>query len=166
MATQAQVDSALKIWQDAASKEQTLKATYSTFRQQYLSCKAKRDEKSTGWGKNKACHIDLLNTYLKGWDTQYKAYQIAVGVTKDKKANYDRVKAEWDEQVAQQQAVTEQQIELQMADPDIQIAQAEKEEAIAIADKEQKAKNQRFIIIGVVAVIVIVGSVIIIKVFK
>lgn len=162
MATQAQVDSALKSWQDAMNNEQTAKATYLDFRQKALDCSAERDKYSLGWRKNQACHIDTRSMLYDSWDLWFKKYKQLVEVTKGKKAAYESIKAEWDEQVAQQSQQTQEQIELNLSDPDIQIAEKEKE----AKESEAKAKNKRYLIIGGVIIVVVIGSIIIWKVVK
>lgn len=138
MATQSQLDAALKAYQDAVNAVQTAESNRQRYRKLALDCQAARDEHWFGPSKNKACDINDLNSYYNQWEYWENEVSLRTSNKNAKKSSYDEIKEEWESQV-------ESQIELQESDPETQQARIEKE--------KESDKNQRMIIISVVIIL-------------
>ena len=145
---------------DQEAKYNTSANTYATWRDSALECKRLRDEKSTGIGKNNACHISELDRRNKNWSAWEKQKdQDFQTLTTYKKTLADHL--------ATIDKVTKQAIEATKADPKVQIefknieAQNKTQRealktqgALSLKQAEMSSKNKKLIITGLIVIAV------------
>lgn len=131
-------------------------------RQQALNCQAARDAKSTGIGKNQACHINTLSQLNAIWtqaDGDNKDCQVKMEAAQRR---VDEAKKVVDDVTAAIKVEIDAAIKALETDP---IYKAEKEKRDAeLAKQNEELAQQRtkntFIFIVVIVVVVIIGVVV------